>query len=174
MHVCGQSTIKGKAIILMVFASNGCSVSLPVQTSKKQSGTPHRYSSIGSALQSRAAVANHSELHRGITDGFRPEGSEVNIAVNLCYDCICSLGYEVPWHEPLDINCRCYWQLRSEIPDSFTDAFTVLFVPGHISRSKSTLYSPRYLVCTRYNTADSLVSDSDSLGSSLQRPFISS
>ncbi|KOC66920.1 hypothetical protein WH47_12347, partial [Habropoda laboriosa] len=41
---------------------------------------------------------------------------EVYIAVNLCSDCICSLGYEVPRHGPSDINCRCYCLQRSQIP----------------------------------------------------------
>lgn len=41
---------------------------------------------------------------------------EVYIAVNLCSDCICSLGYEVPGHRPPDINCRCYCPQRSQIP----------------------------------------------------------
>lgn len=49
----------------------------------------HRYSSIGSALQSGAAVANHSELHRDITDGFRPEGSgnsdPITDLLAICY-----------------------------------------------------------------------------------------
>ncbi|EGI58403.1 hypothetical protein G5I_13500 [Acromyrmex echinatior] len=54
--------------------------------------------------------------------------AEVYIAVNLCSDCICSLGYEVPGHGPPDINCRCYCLQRSQIP-------------------AVSLYSPPCLVC---------------------------
>lgn len=48
--------------------------------------------------------------------GLPPVEAEVYIAVNLCSDSICSLGYEVPGHGPPDINCRCYCLQRSQIP----------------------------------------------------------
>jgi hypothetical protein len=50
------------------------------------------------------------------SQGLSPVKAEVYIAVNLCSDCICSLGYEVPGHGPPDINCRCYCLQRSQIP----------------------------------------------------------
>lgn len=66
--------------------------------------------------------------------------AEVYIAVNLCSDCICSLGYEVPGHGPPDINCRCYCLQRSQIP-------------------AVSLYSPPCLVCLHRSSLRSSLID---------------